>query len=79
MSEALAAVSLLLAVFMTSEVFDRADSTACLMEFIVTIAEGSPYKCYNRNLMSQAHRVGTSLIEALSASDNSAQAHAQSC
>jgi hypothetical protein len=63
MSEALAAVSLLLAVFMMSEVLDRADSTACLMEFIVTIGEGSPYKSYNRNLMSQAHRVGTSLIE----------------
>lgn len=58
MSDALAAVSLLLAVFMTSEVLDRADSTACLMEFMVTIAEVPPYKCSDRNLMSQAHRVG---------------------
>lgn len=39
MSEALAAVSLLLTEFMTSEVLDRIDSAACLMELNVAVAK----------------------------------------
>lgn len=38
-SDALAAVSLLLTEFMTSEVLDRTVSAACLMELIVMVAK----------------------------------------